>query len=331
MLSRSCLAAGTAWPGEKAAARKRLLPRARRENPMYPAKPASQALARDEIKGRLVLHHDGYGFVVPAIPVPQLDGDLFIPPSGIEGAMHGDQVVARIKPAYGVTGTRRAEGTIVRILGRAHASVVGLFRYGSRGNTVQPYDVRIQNEIEIPAGDELTPALREKLGLPGLNEPGARLKRLPELPELAGAVVNVELTRYSRGGAPPVGRVVEILGRPGDLGVDIEIIIRKHHLPHVFSPAVLARSRKARRAGQRNGARRPRRFSRVAHRDYRWRNCARLRRRGVRGAPRRRRLAFAGAHRGCLALRAHRQPARSGSAAARNLRLFSRPRRAHAS
>jgi ribonuclease R len=210
------------------------------------AKPASQgqALARDEIKGRLVLHHDGYGFVVPSIPVPQLDGDLFIPPNGIEGAMHGDQVVARIKPAYGVTGTRRAEGTIVRILGRAHASVVGLFRYGARGNTVQPYDVRIQSEIEIPAGDELTPALREKLGLPGLNEPGARLKRLPELPELAGAVVNVELTRYSRGGAPPVGRVVEILGRPGDLGVDIEIIIRKHHLPHVFSPAVLAEAEK---------------------------------------------------------------------------------------
>jgi ribonuclease R len=37
---------------------------------------------------------------------------------------------------------------------------------------------------------------------------------------------------------------VEILGRPGDLGVDIEIIIRKHHLPHVFSPAVLAEAEK---------------------------------------------------------------------------------------
>jgi ribonuclease R len=197
-------------------------------------------MARDEIRGRLVLHHDGYGFVVPAIPVPQLDGDLFIPPNGIEGAMHGDQVVARIKPAYGVTGTRRAEGAIVRILGRAHASVVGLFRYGSRGNTVLPYDTRVQHEIEIPPGDELTAALRQKLNLPPANEPGGRPRRVAELPELSGAVVNVELTRYARAGAPATGRVLEILGRPGELGVDTEIIIRKHHLPHTFAPAVLA-------------------------------------------------------------------------------------------
>src|ERR1700676_3707665 len=209
-------------------------------------KPSANVLGRDEIKGRLVLHHDGYGFVVPSTPVPQLDGDLFIPPSGINGAMHGDQVIARIKPAYGVTGARRAEGTIVRILGRAHATVVGLFRYGSSGNVVLPYDVRIQNEIEIPPGDELTPQLREKLGLPPTADQQTRPKRLPVLPELEGAVVNVELTRYARGGAPPTGRVVEILGRPGDLGVDIEIIIRKHHLPHTFSAEVLQEA--ARRA-----------------------------------------------------------------------------------
>jgi ribonuclease R len=202
-----------------------------------PTKPAADVLARDEIKGRLVLHHDGYGFVVPSTPVPQLDGDLFIPPGGINGAMHGDQVIAKIKPAYGVTGARRAEGAIVRILGRAHATVVGLFRYSSNGNVVLPYDIRIQNEIEIPPGDELTPELREKLGLPPTDH--GRPKRLPVLPELDGAVVNVEITRYARGGAPPTGRVVEILGRPGDLGVDIEIIIRKHHLPHTFSAAVL--------------------------------------------------------------------------------------------
>src|SRR6202140_2621461 len=209
-----------------------------------PTKPAAIVLARDEIKGRLVLHHDGYGFVVPSTPVPQLDSDLFIPPSGINGAMHGDQVIAKMKPAYGVTGARRAEGAIVRILGRAHATVVGLFRYSSNGNVVLPYDIRIQNEIEIPPGDELIPALREKLGLPSIDH--GRPKRLPVLPELEGAVVNVDLPRYARGGAPPTGRVVEILGRPGDLGVDIEIIIRKHHLPHTFSAEVLQEA--ARRA-----------------------------------------------------------------------------------
>jgi ribonuclease R len=212
--------------------------------------PDSHSLARDEVRGRLVLHHDGYGFVVPDVPMPQLDGDIFIPRDAVEDAMHGDRVVAKLQRAsdsrgrdFRVAGSRggqRAEGRILRVLGRAHPSVVGLFRYGPRGNVVLPYDNRIQHEIQIPPGDELTAALREKLGLDGdAKDADARGKRLPQLPELDGAVVNVELLRYPRGGAAATGRVIEILGRPGDLGVDIEIIIRKHHLPHEFSHAVL--------------------------------------------------------------------------------------------
>ena len=204
----------------------------------------AQPMARDEVRGRLVLHHDGYGFVVPDVPMPQLDGDVFIPRDAVEDAMHGDHVLAKLQRVSefrggGARGGQRAEGRIVRVLGRAHPSVVGLFRYGPRGNVVLPYDNRIQHEIEIPAGDELTGALRAKLGLGDAKESGARGKRLPHLPELDGAVVNVELLRYPRGGAAATGRVIEILGRPGDLGVDIEIIIRKHHLPHEFSGAIL--------------------------------------------------------------------------------------------
>ena len=123
------------------------------------------------------MHHDGYGFVVPDVPMPQLDGDIFIPRDAVEDAMHGDRVVARLQRVsdsrgrdFRVAGSRggqRAEGRIVRVLGRAHPSVVGLFRYGPRGNVVLPYDVRMQHQIEIPPGDELTAALREKLGLGG--------------------------------------------------------------------------------------------------------------------------------------------------------------------
>jgi len=194
----------------------------------------------DEVTGRLVLHHDGYGFVVPDAPMPQLDGDVFIPRDAIEDAMHGDHVLAKIqrRPGAGF-GAQRAEGRIVRILDRAHPSIVGLFRYGPHGNTVLPYDVRIQHEVEIPRGHELTPGLWKKLGFSGADETSIRGRRIPRLDELDGAVVNVELTRYPRGGAAPTGRVVEILGRPGDLGVDIEIIIRKHRLPHAFSSEVL--------------------------------------------------------------------------------------------
>jgi ribonuclease R len=201
-----------------------------------------KAVSRDEIKGRLVLHQDGYGFVVPDVALPNVDGDIFIPRDFVEDAMHGDTVVARIARLSGVSGARRAEGRIVRIVGRAHPSVVGLFRYTTQGCIVVPYDSRVQHDIDLLPGDELSPALREQL-LPGKppekKDQSGRGKRLPHIPKLDGAVVNAELLRYGRGGAPPLGRVMEILGRPGDLGVDTEIIIRKHHLPHVFDSEVL--------------------------------------------------------------------------------------------
>jgi ribonuclease R len=193
---------------------------------------------RDEIKGRLVLHHDGYGFVVPDAPVPGLDRDVFIPRDSVEDAMHGDHVQVKLSRLFGAGETQRTEGRIVRVLGRAHPSVVGLFRYGARNNTVIPYDSRMQHEIEIPSGHELTLGLAKKLGFSGNDDRSLRGRKIPRLPELDGAVVNVELVRYPRGGAAPTGRIIEILGRPGEIGVDTEIIIRKHHLPHVFSPEV---------------------------------------------------------------------------------------------
>jgi ribonuclease R len=193
---------------------------------------------RDELEGRLILHPDGYGFVVPDTPVPHLDGDVYISREAIEDAMHGDHVLVKIRRRPGA-GAQRAEGRILRILDRAHPSIVGLFRYGADGNVVLPYDTRIQHEVVIPPGQELTPELAKKAGSSGIDERSLRGRRIPRLRELDGAVVNVELTRYPRGGAAPSGRVVEILGRPGELGVDTEIIIRKHRLPHSFSGQVL--------------------------------------------------------------------------------------------
>jgi ribonuclease R len=189
---------------------------------------------RDEISGRLVLHHDGYGFVVPDTPMPQFAGDIFIPRDSVEDAMHGDRVVAKILRTGSGPGPQRAEGRIVRVVGRAHPTVVGQFRVGSRGNSVLPYDARMQHAIEIPPGQELTAELAKKLGLGASDERGGRGRRTAHLEMLDGAVVDVEVIRFPRGGAAPTGRVIEVLGRPGDLGVDIEIMIRKHHLPHVF-------------------------------------------------------------------------------------------------
>ncbi|HXO87286.1 MAG TPA: VacB/RNase II family 3'-5' exoribonuclease, partial [Candidatus Acidoferrales bacterium] len=196
--------------------------------------------ARDPnlIAGRIVAHRDGYGFLVPDHPIPRVDGDLFIGRDGLGDAMNGDHVLARIERRRA---DGRAEGRVVQIVEREHMSIVGLFRYGPHGNVVLPYDTRIPHEVAIPPGDELTPELRQKLGADAKGAPVST--RRARLPELDGAVVNVEITRYPRGGLAPTGRVIEILGRPGEIGVDVEIIIRKHHLPHVFPDEVLAQAR----------------------------------------------------------------------------------------
>jgi ribonuclease R len=196
------------------------------------------------ISGRLIAHRDGYGFVLPDAPIPRVDGDLFIGRDGIGDAMNGDKVLARVERRRN---DGRAEGRIVQVVRREHPTVVGLFRYGPNGNVVLPYDARILHEIAIPSGAELTPALRTqlaaKLGVSAEELPQAM--RRTRLPELDGAVVDVELVRFPKSGLAPSGKVLEILGRPGEMGVDVEIIIRKHHLPHVFGEDVMAQAHAA--------------------------------------------------------------------------------------
>jgi ribonuclease R len=206
------------------------------------------AASRNFFPGRLILHQDGYGFVVPDKPMPQLDRDVFIPPGAVGDAMHGDHVQVELGRVTPGPDGQRAEGQIVGILDRAHPTVVGLFRYAPGGNIVLPYDNRIQHQIEILPGDELTSELKKKYGIavPPAESSLARHRRFGHIEELDGAVVNVELLRFPKGGISATGRVIEVLGKPGDLGVDTEIIIRKHHLPHTFSEDVLAEA--ARRA-----------------------------------------------------------------------------------
>lgn len=201
---------------------------------------AAPKRARDPnlVAGRIVTHRDGYGFVVPDAPIARVEGDLFIGRDSLGDAMNGDRVLARVEQRRP---DGRAEGRVVQIVERQHPTLVGLFRYGPHGNYVLPYDTRITHEIFISPGDELTPELRQKLGLSGDGQPPP--SRRARLPELDGAVVDVEITRYPKGGLAPAGRVIEILGRPGEIGVDVEIIIRKHHLPHIFPAEVLAEAR----------------------------------------------------------------------------------------
>jgi len=191
--------------------------------------------SREFAAGQLQMHRDGYGFVTPDHPLENVRGDIFIPPASAEKAMHGDRVLVRLGR---VDSVGRVEGEIVRILRRAHATVVGEFRVRAEGNFVVPHDGRIQQWIEIPEGMETPPETAS------VDRVGVRPVDVRDLADLDGMIVNVELLEYPDGRGRPVGRVIELLGYPDDFGVDVEIVIRKHHLPHRFPPEVLEQAQR---------------------------------------------------------------------------------------
>jgi len=189
------------------------------------------ACSREFAVGRVNMHRDGYGFLISDRPLEGIQGDVFLPPETAEKAMHGDRVVVRIGR---IEASGRADGEIVKVLQRAHPTVVGEFRIGKRGQWVVPHDDRIRQWIEIPAGMELPPA-----GGATIDRIGVTPRQVSSPEELAGLIVNVELLEYAERGEHPVGRVIEILGSPDDFGVDVEVVIRQHHLPHRFPPEVV--------------------------------------------------------------------------------------------
>ena len=63
---------------------------------------------------------------------------------------------------------------------------------------------------------------------------GPAPREFKSVEDLDGMIVNVDILEFPADGDQGVGRVVEILGHPDDFGVDVEVMIRKHHLPHHF-------------------------------------------------------------------------------------------------
>jgi ribonuclease R len=221
--------------------------------------PVEHRATRDRlVAGRLDLHRDGYGFVRPNGSVDRGD-DLFIPPNELNGAMQGDEVLVDEAPP-GRDGRR--SGRIARVLNRRNPTVVGIFHYarshrGSgwddtsmlRGNYVTPLDERmagspgggailIAEGAEIPATPMETP--HRVFGEEARASQGHWSEELDPHRPLEGLAVDVEITDFPTVGRPARGRVIEVLGPPDAFGVDVEIIIRKHHLPHVFPANVLA-------------------------------------------------------------------------------------------
>jgi ribonuclease R len=232
------------------------------------------AKGRNLLVGRLTMHRDGFGFVIPEATSldpslkGRLAGDIFIPPHATGSSMHGDRVLVEVG---NIRSDGRAEGRIMRSVSRAHPTVVGIFHYGKRGNYVKPIDEKVTQEIIIPPGMEIPKVLNSPVSsVPPVVEVGVGLgldvgvavdlppekkttqrenshdrvigtqaARHTDWQDLEGIAVDVEITDWPSATQQPRGRVIEILGEESDFGVDVEIMIRKFHIPHRFPPEVI--------------------------------------------------------------------------------------------
>ena len=160
----------------------------------------------DLIPGRVIANPDGFGFLKPE------DGsdDLFLPPTQMKKAMHGDRVLGSVT---GVDRRGRREGVIVEVLERRLTRVMGRFEERAGIGYVVPDDRRILAEVMIPP----------------LARNGAKESQR----------VVAEITAPPEQGRPPFGRILVVLGDRLTASRVVEAAIHTHNLPHEFPTDVL--------------------------------------------------------------------------------------------
>jgi ribonuclease R len=175
----------------------------------------------DLVTGRLSIHQAGYGFVTSEKPD---EPDTFIAAENIGVAMHGDRVVARIsrdEPYKRIKGRR--EGRVIRILERAHDTIVGTLQRSRNFYYVVPDDPRFVHDVYV-----------------------GHVSKLPQqeshvVPQVGDKVV-VRLEAWESRHVNPEGEIIEVLGPASAPGIDVLSIIRKYHLPTEFPGDVLGQA-----------------------------------------------------------------------------------------
>ena len=173
----------------------------------------------DLVTGKLSIHPAGYGFLTLEKPG---ESDVFIAAENVGTAMHADRVVVRISPeppAGRIKGRR--EGRVIRILERAHDTLVGTLQRSRNFYYVVPDDPRFVHDIYV--------------------RPVAAVQddRRPETAATVGDKVVVRLDDWQSRHVNPEGEIIEVLGLASAPGVDVLSIVRKYHLPTEFPREVL--------------------------------------------------------------------------------------------
>jgi ribonuclease R len=159
------------------------------------------------VAGTVTAHKDGFGFLIPD------DGsaDVFLSPRQMRGLMHGDRVTARIQ---GMDFKGRPEGSIVDVLERKTHRLVGRYAREHGVNLVVPDNPRYTQDVVVP--DE---------GRGGATP---------------GQIVLVEIVEQPTKSSPPIGRISKVIGDHRAAGIEVEIALNSHGIPHVFAPEVEA-------------------------------------------------------------------------------------------
>jgi len=161
----------------------------------------------EAIAGVIQGHQDGFGFLVPDDKTKN-PNDLFLSHKEMQQVMHGDRAMVRMS---GLDRRGRPEGKIVEVLERTNKTLVGRVMQGQGVTIVAAEDKRINQDILIPYHLDMDAKV--------------------------GQIVEIEMTEQPSKHAHPMGKVIQILGNYADSGMEIEIALRKHKLPHQFSPA----------------------------------------------------------------------------------------------
>ena len=161
--------------------------------------------------GTFQANRKGYGFV--GLP----EGDVFIPGSKVNGAMHKDEVRVRLSRRRGAGGSR--EGEVVETLKRANETVIGRFERRRHFAIVVPVNDRLFYEFSVPAKDFAAAD--------------------------TGDIVEIVVERWPLDDQMPVGRVVRVIGRDTAPGMDITKIVLAHNWPDEFSARALTEAKSA--------------------------------------------------------------------------------------
>ncbi|MBI4251837.1 MAG: ribonuclease R [Candidatus Tectomicrobia bacterium] len=172
------------------------------------ALPASLSIVRGLFRG----HRSGIGFVIPGEDGEEKKGaDILIGRARTRGALDGDTVAARVEK---VQPDGRREGSVLDVIERGRAAIVGRFMAEGRRAWVEPQEERLPHLFHV------TPSGRGE----------AR----------QGEWVEAEITRYPAHGQDPQCRVLRSFGYPEDPAAEQKLIIAKWGLAEEFPRAALA-------------------------------------------------------------------------------------------